>query len=172
MIRAPSRSVQGLPNPNVGGAVECGQSVRCVQARCGGLLSDLEVGWNPWTSLVVRHSGTAARAVAGAGEATMAPLRCWSECSGVESRRQMPFRPSQRPRLVQSNSRDNVLCIVSTHSLSTVQYRTGTRYRRLRGEGFSARGVREAATSPPFLTTWGSVWGGASCSSPPHLPPF
>ena len=38
-----------------------GQSVRCVQARCGGLLSDLEVGWNPWTSLVVRHSGTAAR---------------------------------------------------------------------------------------------------------------
>ena len=86
MIRAPSRSVHGLPNPNVGGAVECGQSVRCVQARCGGCCRT----WKSVGTLGRLSSfGTVARrrAVAGAGEATMAPLRCWSECSGVESRR-------------------------------------------------------------------------------------
>ena len=52
MIRAPSRSVHGLPNPNVGGAVVCGQMASlcavyklgvAVAVGLGGRLEPLDV---------------------------------------------------------------------------------------------------------------------------------
>ena len=89
MIRAPSRSVQGLPNPNVGGAVECGQMASLCAVYKLGVAGCCRTWRSVGTLGRLSSFGTVARrrAVAGAGEATMAPLRCWSECSGVESRR-------------------------------------------------------------------------------------
>ena len=89
MIRAPSRSVHGLPNPNVGGAVVCGQMASLCAVYKLGVAGCCRTWRSVGTLGRLSSFGTVARrrAVAGAGEATMAPLRCWSECSGVESRR-------------------------------------------------------------------------------------